>query len=86
MENESAKGVRHIGDRVVLAEPVLVAMRPKERADAVRLLAALMLAARPGSAARHRDEVLNSSLAEALPMAEVTNGNPQTDDEPGEAA
>lgn len=61
-------------------------MRPKERADAVRLLAALMLAARPGSAARHRNEVLNSALAETLPMAEVTNGNPHTGNEPDEAA
>jgi hypothetical protein len=61
-------------------------MRPKERADAVRLLAALMLAARPGPAGRTRDEVLSPAPAEALPMAGVTNGNTRTDNEPGEAA
>lgn len=68
--------------RIVLAEPTLVPMAPEERADAVRLLAALMLAARPSPSGAHTAR----GVAETLPIAEEAIGKILPDNEAGEAA
>lgn len=70
--------------RIVLAEPTLVLMAPKERADAVRLLAALMLAARPSGDGKAQSS--SQPAAEALPIAEEAIGKIPHDKEAGEAA
>lgn len=71
---------------IVLSEPNLVPMAPKERADAVRLLAALMLAARPSPSGAGTSRSSSPVAAEALPIAEESNGKVGTDEEAGEAA
>jgi hypothetical protein len=61
--------------RIELEEPKLVSMRPKERTDAARLLAALIRAAQRSREAP-TDPLQNpDNDASALPLARSPNGN-----------
>lgn len=71
--------------RIGLGEPKVVAMRPRERAEAARLLAALIRAARRSREAP-ADPLQNpDKAASALPLGLRPNGNPVSPEAAGGA-
>jgi len=60
--------------RIDLAEPRLVPLRSRDRAEAARLLAALMSAAAPGAGSQHKPPEEQAGPAADLPMAPSPDG------------
>ncbi|MGH2828643.1 MAG: hypothetical protein ACRDKF_16925 [Actinomycetota bacterium] len=73
--------------RINLAEPRLVPLRSRDRAEAAHLLAALMRAAAPGRGSpRKPPEAQAGGPAADLPIGPSSNGKRQTHKSAGEAA
>lgn len=72
--------------RINLAEPRLVPLRTRDRAEAARLLAALMHAAAPGRGSPHDRQEEQEGPAADLPIGPSSNGKRRTRKSAGEAA
>lgn len=75
-----------MGEEIELAVPDLVPMRPEDRREAVRLLAALIrTSARSPTSWRSPANLPRSShrLADGLPMPEDATGNPEARESAG---